>query len=369
MIVGGVGFYARKEIRDVLAYIRLARNTSDNVSLLRIINTPTRGIGAKTVQTLQGWSEESEGRIWDSLVRALGDAAFPGRAHRALQRFREIIDRCRSYLERPLPILIEQVLEATDYLEALRREGSEESENRILNLQELVNVAREAEQADIDLQEFLDQISLRSDADDYDEAAPVTLMTLHNAKGLEFPVVFIVGCEEGLFPHSRAILEDDLEEERRLCYVGMTRAEKRLHLSHSKRRRLYGSGPSESNLPSQFLMEIPPDLTTELTSPRVQRYSGPGFPQPHVPFQKPKRQFAGKTYDTKDSVRQFLDSIPAQEKSAGKIVRGATVVHAEFGPGKVLHVEKTGKDLKVTVRFPGIGIKKMLQSYAKMRPV
>ena len=245
----------------------------------------------------------------------------------------------------------------------------EESQNRILNLEELIMLARENSERGYTLQEFLDHAALRSEADDYDESASVSLMTLHNAKGLEFPIVFMVGCEEGLFPHSRSVAEDDLAEERRLCYVGLTRAQKKITLTYSRRRRFFGREGEEMNHPSRFLQEIPEHLVSISSDPfsvseSVQPGSGSGkYRQP-----KPGGNMGMKTYDSTESVRGFLSEL-SQKRGNSPFVSGAQIVHDKFGYGKILRVQDTGDDLKITVRFPGLGIKRLLQSYAKLKLV
>lgn len=325
-LVGGVSFYNRKEIKDALAYLRVVQNPADNVSLLRIINAPARGIGRVTLERLHQIARSENASLWRAVQSSLENNVFPAKTHLALDRFSKIIHNCSAHLELPLHLCLEKTIETSGYIQALQAEDTEEAHNRILNLRELVAAGREYADRGSTFQEFLDNAALRSEADEYDETAPVTLMTLHNAKGLEFSIVFLVGCEEGLFPHSRSVGEGDLEEERRLCYVGMTRAQKKLHLTYSRTRRFYGREAEEINQPSRFLMEIP----EHLLNPLFNQY-----------FQRPS------------SEREFTS--------------GARIFHEKYGSGRVLHVEDTGDDLKITVQFPGIGIKKMLQRYAKLR--
>ncbi|HSR50186.1 MAG TPA: UvrD-helicase domain-containing protein [Acidobacteriota bacterium] len=383
-LIGGVSFYSRKEIKDALAYLRMARNPDDNVSLLRVINEPSRGIGNKTLEQLQSLASEHDGSLWKALEAGLGDQRFPGRAHRCLNAFREIIGKSAEALEKPLPSALERILSVSGYVRALESEGTPEADSRLENLKELINVAREVEAADLDVQQFLDEAALRADTDEYDARAPVTLMTLHNAKGLEFETVFLAGCEEGLFPHARSLAENDIEEERRLCYVGMTRAERKLHLSYSRRRRFYGSDANEFNQPSQFLHEIPGELVESHRSPLLgyaspyetgyqgaasPSSSGRLFPRAASPSErsKPKAAFSGMTLNTKQDVQGYLDKMHKQKGSGKALRRGAFVEHAKWGRGKVLSVEPSkGDDLKVTVRFSQ-GIKKLMQSYAKLR--
>jgi len=370
-LIGGVSFYHRKEIKDALAYLRVVVNPDDNVSFLRIINQPPRGIGQVTVDHLHQRAREEGTSLWRAIDRGLEENTFSARAHRVLQPFFDLIDRCQNFLELPLHLLLEKTIEATGLITAFRSEDSEEAHNRILNLEELIMLARENTERGYTLQEFLDHAALRSEADDYDESASVSLMTLHNAKGLEFPIVFMVGCEEGLFPHSRSVAEDDLEEERRLCYVGLTRAQKKIHLTYSRRRRFFGREGEEMNDPSRFLQEIPEHLISISSDPfsvreSVHADSGSGK------YRQRKRagNMGMKTYDSAESVRGFLSKLSQKgRESNGKFVSGAQIVHEKFGYGKILRVQDTGDDLKITVQFPGLGIKRLLQSYAKLKLV
>jgi len=371
-LVGGLSFYQRKEVKDAISYLRVAVNPNDDAALTRILNEPPRGIGRKTRTELFKLAAELGCSPWEALQHALSHHLFSSRSRLCLERFHKLFLRLREALSLPLHIALEKILDVSGYIDALRKEESEDSSNRILNLQELITVAKEYEEREESLQQFLDHVALRAETDDYEASAPITLMTLHNAKGLEFPVVYLVGCEDGLFPHSRAIAENDLEEERRLCYVGMTRAEKRLYLSYSRRRRFFGREGNELSSPSRFLTEIPLKLVGYLeAAPRYHQRglqfqaSAPqkaGEPQA---FNKSGRNFQGKSYNTPDSVKDLL------KRRAGKSQKGfakdSTVIHERFGRGRVLQVEYTGSDLKVTVQFPGIGIKKLLQSYARLK--
>jgi DNA helicase-2/ATP-dependent DNA helicase PcrA len=370
-LVGGVSFYHRREVRDAMAYLRVVLNPGDDVSLGRILNQPPRGIGERTRSRLLRTSSDQSIPIWEAILKSLADQEFPGRAHRALQDFVDMIEACFEMRELPLHLALEKILKKVGYLKWLEDDGSEEASNRILNLKELMNVAREYEGAE-SWQQFLDEAALHTELDEVDESADVTLMTLHNAKGLEFPVVFLAGCEEGLFPHSRSIAENDLEEERRLCYVGLTRARQRLYLSYSRHRRFFGRESNEINQPSRFLHEIPSELIENRYSQSFhgsRSYAAPVSLQASslsVPA-KPRSNYSGKTYNSPDSIRQAL-SKRAPKKGSGGLQKGTLIVHERFGKGQVLAVESTGDDLKVTVRFPGLGVKKLLQSYAKLKP-
>ncbi|UCF37314.1 MAG: UvrD-helicase domain-containing protein [Acidobacteriota bacterium] len=372
-LVGGVSFYQRKEIKDAVAYLRSAVNPDDDISLTRILNEPPRGIGDVTRNRILDLAREHSLTFWQALCFALEENLFPGRAHLKLEQFKLLIERCRSVLDQPLYLALEQILDRSGYIRALS-DGSEDNTSRIQNLHELVNVAKETGTGENPIQEFLDQVALHADIDDFDEDAEVTLMTLHNAKGLEFPVVFLAGCEEGLFPHSRSIAENDLEEERRLCYVGLTRAQQKLYLTFSRRRRFFGRESEELNRPSRFLQEIPQDLVEEVSLYPAFGSASPGFrgavelgSESLFAPQKPSRPYPGKTFNTVDSVQKALKQWPAAKKTASGFRAGSFVLHRKFGRGKVLSVEPSGSDLKITVQFPGKGIKKMLQSYAKLQ--
>jgi DNA helicase-2/ATP-dependent DNA helicase PcrA len=368
-LIGGVSFYHRREIKDALAYLRVVVNPNDNVSFLRIINQPPRGIGQVTLDHLHQKARGENTSLWRALHDGLEENAFTARAHRVLQPFLSLINNCQDFLELPLHLLLEKTIEAAGLITAFKNEDSEEAHNRILNLEELIMLARENTERGYTLQEFLDHAALRSEADDYDESASVSLMTLHNAKGLEFPIVFMVGCEEGLFPHSRSVAEDDLEEERRLCYVGLTRAQKKISLTYSRRRRFFGREGEEMNHPSRFLQEIPEHLISISSDPFSASESvRPGSGSGEHRQRKRAGNMGMKTYDSAESVRGFLSEL-SQKRGNSKFVSGAQIVHEKFGYGKILQVQDTGDDLKITVRFPGLGIKRLLQSYAKLKLV
>jgi DNA helicase-2/ATP-dependent DNA helicase PcrA len=368
-LVGGVSFYHRKEVRDALAYLRVARNPEDNVSLERILNEPPRGIGQVTRDKLRQLADEKSLSLWGALQYSLRENLFPARAHLALKTFAELVSVFQEALDLPLYLALEMILDKSGYMEIFRKEDSESSENRVLNIQELITVARDYSEGEGSIQSFLDQAALYADIDEFDSSADITLMTLHNAKGLEFPVVFLAGCEEGLFPHSRAIDENDLEEERRLCYVGLTRAQKKLYLSYCRRRRFFGRETDELNQPSRFLSEIPAKLLETAWGQNGQmvlnRSNQPSIlsSQALRSPAKPKRVYTGRTYNSVESVKAALG---ARVGRTG-FVSGALVTHGKFGKGKILKVEDTGTDLKITVQFPGLGIKKLLQSFAKLK--
>lgn len=370
-LVGGVSFYKRKEVRDALAYLRAARNPDEDVSMVRILNVPPRGIGQVTRDRLYSIARENGFSLWGAINHCLREQVFPARAHQAIKRFAEIIEESIRALKLPFHIALEKVLDHSGYMTALKEEESEEANSRLLNLKELITVARDFEDSEEGIQEFLDQAALHAEADEVDDTAEVTLMTLHNAKGLEFPFVFLAGCEEGLFPHSRSIAENDLEEERRLCYVGLTRAQKKLYLSYCRRRRFYGRDSDEINQVSRFLHEIPAKLIddqswTSLFTPRERHQpSFLGASALRTPTRNKRSNYQGPTYNSTESIQKAL----AKRNKAHEpdFSSGDIIYHQKYGKGRVLKVESTGDDLKVTVQFPGIGIKKLLQKYAKLR--
>ena len=363
-LVGGESFYNRKEVKDALAYLRLVCSLGDNIALLRIVNDPSRGIGRVTLDRLRGIAHENNFSLWEAIGTGLDSRLLPGRSHIAVQSFQRLIEECQPELSSPLHLCLERILERVGYRDHLSEIGTEESASRLLNLDELVTVARDCYQAGEGIQEFLDNAALYSETDEYDAASPVTLMTIHNAKGLEFQHVLLVGCEEGLFPHSRSTTEEELEEERRLCYVGMTRARKGLHLSYSRTRRLYGQDSLGFNQPSRFLEEVPSELV-QLEAGSAQSYQVSSAWGGGAAASRKRSPYQGKTYNSPAAVKKFLRTVDGPAGNpALQLTSGALVEHRRYGRGRVLQVEDTGKDLKVTVRFPGIGIKKLLQSYA-----
>jgi DNA helicase-2/ATP-dependent DNA helicase PcrA len=257
--------------------------------------------------------------------------------------------------------LLEKIVSATKYVEMLKEEGTEEAVSRIENIRELLTAAEESHERGEKLREFLDQASLVSDQDAYDERSPISLMTLHTAKGLEFPVVLIMGLEEGLFPHSRSIMEaGQLEEERRLFYVGMTRAEHKLYLTSARFRRFFGAMDQQVSEPSRFLAEIPQELIEEVGDRK----------------RKPAMKYEGSSYNTVDAVMKVLGggqkAAPtfkppeAKKKTAGAWALGTRVKHAKYGYGTILRTEGSGDDLKLTVSFISHGLKKMIAKYAEL---
>ena len=351
-VIGGTKFYERAEIKDAVAYLSLLVNPADLVSFTRIVNSPRRGIGNTTQGRLASHANTTGLPIWEVIERVEEVPGLSGAAIKSVSRFYEIVAtlRERADEEGPVATLLETVLNESGYLEALAAERTVEAEGRAENLEALVagaaefDIEREREgDSDVSpLEEYLQQISLYSDQDSLQEEQElVTLMTLHNAKGLEYDTVFIVGCEDGAFPHLRALEEGGEEEERRLCYVGITRARKRLYMTWARERSLFGR--SERNLPSRFVDEIPVELTERHSTAAQSLGTSWGTP----------------TTNAVDPV-QPLDPGPALELQTGD-----DVVHASFGDGVVTGIEPGGI---VVVRFSGDGAeRKLMADYAPIR--
>ena len=282
---------------------------------------------------------------------------MPGRTLRGLEAFHKlIVDFVGAAQELSTAELLERIVNSSKYLEILQEEGTEESESRSENIRELLTAAVESGERGESLRDFLDHAALISDQDAYDEAAPITLMTLHTAKGLEFPVVFITGLEDGLFPHSRSMEEGrELEEERRLFYVGMTRAERKLYLTSARYRRYFGNMDQQVSEPSRFLDEIPSELVEQVGERR----------------RKPAVSYEGTTYNSVNSVIQALPTSVrpkpvAAKKHAGKWTMGTRVKHPRFGNGTILRTEGDGDNMKLTISFMSHGLKKMIAKYAEL---
>jgi len=383
-VVGGFSFYQRAEIKDVLAYLKVILSPQDSVSLLRIINTPARGIGKTTVEQIEAFAVERRLGLWDAIRAILEEGRLGTRAQAALESFARLIRELREEAaELSVEGLIRLVLERTGYLKMLENDDSPESESRRENLEELVNAAAEAAERGESLAEFLDHAALVSEADTVDERAQVSLLTLHNAKGLEFPVVFITGLEDGLFPHSRSVDSPKaLEEERRLFYVGMTRARERLILTWARQRRRWASGLPEPSQPSRFLLELPEALTEDLgRQPKHEvDLTAERWEVRQVAHRK---AYTGKTYDSVEAIREFFGSPPGAsvahqpaapaapkplprppEPPRQKVVVGSVIEHPRWGRGTVVRREGEGEYAKITVSFPGYGLKKLVERYA-----
>jgi DNA helicase-2/ATP-dependent DNA helicase PcrA len=340
VIVGGVRFYERKEIKDTLAWLRVAINPADDVAFRRAIQAPPRGVGATSLARLDEFAlDASEPRPLLQLATS-PPPDIRGKARTGLEDFASTVQRLAAQRrELSPPAFIDLVLQASGYRKALEQDRSPEAEGRLENLEELIAAAEDfiAAEGEPTIEAFLDSVALMSDIDELKEAeARVTLMTLHSAKGLEFPVVFLTGLEEGVFPHARSMSDpEEIEEERRLCYVGLTRARERLYISYAVHRRIHGYGVGE---PSRFLREMPETHLTLLNASR------------------PEPQFA--------EARVVPRYEPQEE--AWPIKVGARVRHARFGEGLVVGVERDGGDIIVTVGFAGVGRKRLSLQYAHL---
>ena len=514
-VVGGFSFYERAEIKDMISYLKVIQNPDDSVSLLRVINTPARGIGKTTLETMERLALETGLSLWGATGEAISRQLLPARACAALKAFRELIEDGRAMLagtfgsrfdatagatnkdgaaveprsvgkaaaavpakveqsdetdfdpanfsfdfganaedaderggESPAPTpesaaieefavthesglnpedavegfrasgeaaftaeLLKFLIDRTGYIKLLEEEDTPEAFSRIENLRELVNAAMDSRDRGETLDQFLDHAALVSDADQYDERAQITLMTLHAAKGLEFPLVVLAGMEEGLFPHSRTLIEpDQIEEERRLCYVGMTRAMDTLVLSRAVYRRRYGSDMPEASVPSRFLEEVPGELVEELGGSRrrggredssrasrdYDRYSSDRgaaartrVPAPHYAYEdedqsaswnparvRPTPARPLQSYNSIDNIAEFFASRGKKfsrpkmqvEEPAGKrgFRPGQKVKHPKYGEGTGFRREGDGEDAKITVQFPRFGLKKLVEKYAQL---
>jgi DNA helicase II / ATP-dependent DNA helicase PcrA len=479
-VVGGFSFYERAEIKDMISYLKVIHNVDDSISLLRVINTPVRGIGKTTIETLERVALETGVSLWGAIREAIKRQLLPARALAALKSFKGLIEDGRamlagSYVERleetaggepqdeagadasllaaddtdfdpdnlafdfgradeevavfpsaPLEAgkgtrstpatadsgfrapgdaantaeILKFLIDRTGYIKQLEEEDTPEAYSRIENLRELVNAAMDSRDRGESLDQFLDHAALVSDADAYDEQAQITLMTLHAAKGLEFSLVFLCGLEEGLFPHSRTFLQpDDIEEERRLCYVGMTRAMDTLVLTRAVYRRRYGTDLPEASVPSRFLEEVPGELVEELGGSRRKRGSSRtrvpvshDLPQEQAHYayededqstanwaaRNPSRApaYSGRSYNSIDNIAEFFASrgkkfsIPktlVEEPKGQKGFRpGQKVRHPKYGEGTVYHREGEGEEAKITVQFPRFGLKKLVEKYAQL---
>ncbi|HEX8814952.1 MAG TPA: UvrD-helicase domain-containing protein [Terriglobales bacterium] len=466
-VVGGFSFYERAEIKDLISYLKVIHNPDDSIALMRVINTPVRGIGKTTMEVVEQLALETGTSLWGAIAEAIRRQLLPQRALAALKSFKTLIEDAQAmlagtYVDRladtssetkeanetaPAAVelddqiafdpamfaapdaetsdipdnnanedpdsafrtpggpantaeILKFLIDRTGYIKQLEAEDTPEAFSRIENLRELVNAAMDSRDRGETLDQFLDHAALVADTDSYDERAQLTLMTLHAAKGLEFSLVFLCGMEEGLFPHSRTFLDpDDIEEERRLCYVGMTRAMDTLMLTRAVYRRRYGTDLPEASIPSRFLEEVPPELmeetggsrrrsTTQAATPAPQRsgfdrethYSYEDEDQSAV-WASPKPQqrkpsHTGPKYNSIQNVAEFFASrgkrfnLPklAPEEPSGKrgFRPGQKVRHPKYGEGLVYQREGEGEEAKITVQFPRFGLKKLVEKYAQL---
>jgi len=503
-VVGGFSFYERSEIKDMISYLKVIHNPDDSISLLRVINTPTRGIGKGTIDTLERLALETGLALWGAITEAIRRELLPPRALTSLKSFQQLIEDARAMLAGtfveqlegdaarepangspvgnselhsnpasgsesqpedatafdpaefenfsfdfgaadadssagvppaepqaeqssrppepqvgsapdsfPTPTvstadILKFLIDRTGYIKLLEDEDTPEAFSRIENLRELVNASMDSRDRGETLDEFLDHAALVADADDYDERAQITLMSLHAAKGLEFPLVFLSGLEEGLFPHSRTMLvPEDIEEERRLCYVGMTRAMDQLILTRAVYRRRYGTDLPEASVPSRFLEEVPAPLLEELGTRRAStaRVGTGAYGRPaqspashredtHYSYEDEDQSVAWHSGDTRANSRAQKPTAPARpynsieniaeffasrgkkftvpktpvEEPTGKrgFRPGQKVRHPKYGEGTVYQREGEGEEAKITVQFPRFGLKKLVEKYAQL---
>ena len=422
-VVGSVAFFGRAEIKDLIAYMRVIFNPGDDAALLRIINTPARGIGAATVDMLTADALEKGIPILETLREKIRDRQLPARSVKALQRFIDLVDRwteAQSGLS--TAELLMRILTDTQYKEMLEKHGmSEETVNRVANIDELVQAAAESEKRGETITEFLDRAALSSELDHLDPEARVALMTLHSAKGLEFDTVFLVGMEEGLFPHSRSSQSDaDLEEERRLCYVGITRARKKLFVTWTPFRKTFGPEAKFKSERSRFLQEMPKDLVEGLDDmgsaeeeqnvDSFARQSGftasfkgrfnelSGKRRTHFShadlFSNKYSQASEKSYSREETTKKSASDTKAPPKTIAELKAylekkqkeaaawrppsskestdsglrtGMRVRHEQFGDGIILSRERSGNDYKLTITFSRAGKKTLMEGYAKLK--
>jgi DNA helicase II / ATP-dependent DNA helicase PcrA len=484
-VVGGFSFYERAEIKDMISYLKLINNPQDSIALLRVINTPARGVGKSTVETVERLSLETGMSLWSAMGEVIERKLLPPRAVAALKGFQELMEDARAMLlgsfvervtetaeieEKPhrgdtktrreeeadvsfepeelgenisfdfganeepalaeatpeeqsaaandnesaeavegfrspggpasIPEILKFLIDRTGYIKQLEEEATPDSLARIDNLRELVNAAMDSRDRGETLAEFLDHAALVSDVDTYDPRGTVTLMTLHSAKGLEFSLVFLIGMEEGLFPHSRAFNDpDQMEEERRLCYVGMTRAMDHLVLSNARYRRRYGTDLPDTTVPSRFLEEVPPRLLEVMGTSRssaAAAYREPDHGDRHYSYEdedqsviygsarqnaggraKPRSSgYSGPKYNSIDNIAEFFASrgkkfsrpqVSVEKPASGSSFRpGQRVKHPKYGEGVVYRREGEGENAKITVQFPRFGLKKLVEKYAHL---
>ncbi|MBS1727154.1 MAG: DNA helicase PcrA [Armatimonadetes bacterium] len=360
ILIGGQRFYERKEIKDMLAYLRLIHNPRDDISFKRIVNVPTRGIGNSAVSLMEDFVSRTGMTFFDAANDQGVQVSMQKKAASSLGVFCDAVREAQELAEQgPITPVLRSILNRSGYLDALKQEHSDDSIARLENLQELLNVTHQYDETadEPNLGEFLESVALVADVDNLVEGGDaVTLMTLHSAKGLEFPVVFLAGLEEGVFPHSRSLYSDtELEEERRLAYVGMTRAREELHLSHAHRRSLYGM--PNFNARSRFVDDIPPMILD------IRGDNGYTF-NPTPPVRSVTQQRTG-TYTITEP------PAPKPERNYKPLFEvGERVKHAKFGIGVVIACNPIKDDSEVTVAFPGVtGVKKLVQKLAKLEKI
>ena len=368
-VVGGTKFYERREVKDAIAYLKAGANPLDEISIKRVLNVPKRGIGDTSIGKLDAFAAANELSFIDAMRRA-SDAGVSGAASKGIATFVALVDAMHEALSDGPAALIEMAMNASGYVTELEQEDSIEAAGRLENISELIGSAAEFTQVD----EFLEQVALVADTDDLDAENHIVLMTLHSAKGLEYPVVFLVGCEEGIFPHNRALLDpSELEEERRIAYVGLTRARERLLVSHAWQRMLYGQ--SQYNPPSRFLAEIPAELFDRQGNVDSGVDHGRTFGRStgdwdgDVPsYKRRNEEPAGRTFGarrTEHAIR--APATPRNTEQLEGLKVGDDVEHAVFGEGVILEIKGTGEKAEVTVRFRDRGTKHLALAWAPLK--
>ncbi len=373
IVVGGLRFYDRREIKDILAYLRLLINPADSVSLLRVINVPKRGIGKTTIQRLTDAASQLAIPLWDVISDSDAVRSLGGRSAKGILQFYELIESLRNKVETSNPSELTQlVIEKSGYLSELITEGTDEADERRRNLQELINAALQYEEESeaSDLESFLASAALASDADNKQtNSDKVTLMTFHSSKGLEFPVVFLAGMEQGLFPSYRSLSNPaSLEEERRLCYVGLTRAKERLFLTHASERRMWG-GIREPAIPSLFLSEIP----TELLQGDIPHTGGISIRRNNnlerltrIDREEQEELNNPTLRGASNAIRRRHNNRPGISKSWSV---GDQVMHVNFGKGEITHTFGSGNKMTIAVKFNGMGPKILDPRLAPIKPI
>jgi DNA helicase-2/ATP-dependent DNA helicase PcrA len=369
-IIGGTKFYDRREVKDVIAYLRAVVNPLDEMSVKRVLNVPKRGIGDTSIRKLDAFAFTNGIGFVESMRRAK-DAGVSGPAVKGIAAFLEVIDSLADCQDEPPAEVIRQILEATGYIKELEAEETIEAAGRIENLQELVGAAQEYARID----EFLEQVALVADTDDIDADNRVMLMTMHAAKGLEFPVVFIVGMEDGVFPHSRTLMEPtELEEERRLAYVGITRARERLCVTHAWTRSLFGQ--SQYNPPSRFLDEVPKELfdrqgnvDSSIDSDRASYRARTDWAMGRVPEYRRRDDEPDDNSWERNRERKVNAALrtpkPSNSQELGLRV-GDDVRHATFGEGVIIDIKGAGDNAEATIRFVDAGTKHLMLTWAPL---
>jgi DNA helicase-2/ATP-dependent DNA helicase PcrA len=369
VMVGGLKFYERKEIKDIIAYLRVINNPTDTVSLQRIINVPKRGIGDTTVRRLNYYAAAHQLSLFDVISNPDLVPELTARAKTQLENLAEFIFlKMGKAASMPVADLLNEVITDSGYLAELEQEQDPQADARIENLKELLSVAKKFATADVEdtLDNFLSTVALVSDIDTADTSGEsITLMTLHSAKGLEYPHVFLAGMEEGLFPHSRTLMNEvEIEEERRLCYVGITRAQRRLYISNARQRMIFGN--TVMYPPSRFLQEIPRALLEEVNQRKTA-----------VKPQVNSGAFSQQTM-TSAPVRPALATAPVP--SAARTTTAATggrtdwragdkAMHPKWGVGTVVATKGSGETLEIQIAFPGSGVRNLMASMAPVKKI